>query len=1465
MARSPDGWATARRLADTGDLAGLAEHLRRHPPLPPEGARLLAHSNARVGHLVISWLRRFLRRCGDRERLLAWARILPRAFAERPPRVQRGLARLYAQLHAFVDGLPDWRAQVTGEPAAIAWLATAIGVDAAAIDAEGATERLLHALNELHGGDLSDPLGVLAALKAVGAPAGAALRLLAEARLAGTLGPAQVRDALRPWLAEGAPSAWAAALEPWCPADAVPLALIGPALADPARAPRAIAALARQGNGALLLAIARGELDGPPAGALEAAGGFVEAAADLIQVASSDPLAFGAALRIALGRAHERGVFVQSGDLVPLLKIFVSHRAWPAEELADLCHVARDALVERIAARPVDDPAWPRLLPILQVSQGRGANAAIRGILEAATARSTVRAAIEAAGAREDTEAEAQVLAWLAHHPQAALRALTRIGGTATARVLRAALGLDDAAERADWIVAWQTEALVLLWQLTPARSEARAALLQRINPSAMPKPIASDVAAERSDAARGLALNAALFIRPDQALVRIADLGEDGAFDTLYGLLREAVVGLFDGTVPGDSPFDTAHTSGRPDLPAAVRDALLKYGRRLHQRGRIRPVCLTREAEPGAAMLVEICLDLALFGGLEPAMQRCLLDAIQPHAVPGLANRLGPLVRSRADDVRAAAIRLLVARVHAERPYTIARLLRDDAPASLRPAIAAAAEFQVEAASGLVGRRLASPRADIVRAAADALVRLDAGQALPGIIDQLAQQDEPALRRPLLAAYDAADRGLGPLVDAIEAEADPLRRDRLLSALNRRLSPTWVRRLLVVERPVGAALLDAIADGRLTLDGSYDRLDAELIRAGLAPLRPPSTRPADQLRQAGWSPDLGAAVLVDPTLELGRLIRRHGRELLGLAPRLKGEALERLAAGLEHLGLDVARAELGALLDLLARVQTDDAICGLLTLLIRLGPGLPSFLAGACADAVRGVQRPIRDPLLRWQTLERLGALPEAADLHACLQDGDSPIPVLKAAFHARHVPSRPPEWALDPTAPLPTEGPRTTLIGALIAAVPHLDAPRRAEALAQLMRLQPLGAPPWILTEAEASVDVPPPARSKATLAEALAQLDADDAAERARAAELLLDWPDVTAAHLQVLLAWLDGRVQVSMDRQWVLADALDGAPDHLRCARSVELLEWLPKDRRRRHADRLWTLWRDGDPPMREAAATALRGLGAAFLLPRVATLVEECAWDAAELLGDAPLPQGPALDAVVEGLRVAGRESRARALAGRATAGPLGTPAPRPAPRPTRRAAADRLARIEAARGDDPQAARVALKLLVEAKAPGTLELLVDLTRHPDPARRILALRAVRQLADEATYLDAAVPFLDDERPDVRRSVIEALSEARHPRALGRLVELLRDRSRQIREAARNGLIRYREAALPVLRRALQRARPDRRALYGSIIDVIDDLTPVTVGEVPASGGGERTLEQPTEPPAEPPTEPPAAG
>lgn len=1406
-----------RAAADAGDLNVLADALWTHPPDPTDGAALLRHTDPRVVELVIGWLRGHVRRCADVELRRRWAEALPRDLATLGPRGQRGLARLYLQLLPYVSKLPDWRGLALSEPVALAWLTTAVHAGGAAITIEGPTERLVHALAAIYGAQLNDLEGVQTALLALSAarPAlgVAGLRLLDEAYQVRTIALADAQVWWRRWLTIDAAATLAL---PW--GQATPTDLV-PVLADPLHPARswAIEHLARRGEVEALTAIVQGDQPGPAAAALAALGDFATSAARLIEVAQ--PLAHAAALRIALTRAHRRGVFVQSTDLVPLLPFFVAHRAWPAEDFADLCHVARDALVERIAARPLDDPAWPRLLSVLAVSSGRGASAAIRGVLAGPAPAATLRAAIEAAGLREDTEAEALVLAHLEHFTPEALAALTRLGGAATARTLQSVLGLGEEPP-APWLLAWQTPALLLLWQLTPARSAARAQLLQRINPTRMPPAITRDVAAERSEAARRLALNAALFLRPDKAIIRLADLGEDSAFDTLYGLLRECVVGLFNGSIPGDSPLDTAHTAGRPDLPAKVRDALLAYGRTLAARGRIRPVCLTRGGEPGAAIFVEICLDLAGYGGLEPGMQRCLLHAITPYAAPHTLPRIKPLVRSRDPAVRAAAVRLFVARAHETRPHAVARLLRDDSEATVRPALAAVAEFAVRWATPWVAERLRDERPGVVQAAAEALVRMNAAEALPLIVEQLARCDDPHVCGPLIEAYEAATHRPWPLVDAFAEARDPAVQRRLLDALAGRLRAAWLVHLLRRNRPLGVRLLAAVRAGALVLDGSLESLHLAGVRQGVEAAQSTSDDPTVLLFRKGWTDSRGHAALVAPGAPVDRIVKAFGWECIDALPALSPAVQAKVTHALARLRGKTIRLWRPTLLQHAPAVKGPLAMSGLLRAFMRIGAELPLAIKGRIVDAIRAVPGGgVGDALLRVQTLRRLGAILQRSDIVAALADAQvsEPEPVdmrqtLAEMFDARVEPV---------LATLPRGAPITAeLIDALIAAVglPADDT------------LNWLGEPVARLRAAP----IPPPveATSQAGVQRAIEALGDPDEAVRAEAATRLLDWPDAVLAHREVLMAWLKGDVEVPVDRQWALAEALDARPRLIEGVPAIELLEWLSLERRRRHAARLWRIWLappNEDAAVRDAAGTGLRRLGAAFLLPRAAQAIEEGCWQAADLLTAGPLPRCPQLDDVVEHLRLAGQEVRADTLMGQAVVGPLGTPAPPPLPKRVRHTAPAQQALVDAAQGDDPQAARRALQALLEAKDPDTVPLLVKLTRHPDPARRMLALRAVRQLADAATYLDAALPFLDDPRTDVRRSVIEALSAAQHPAALPRLIELLRDPTRAIREAARNGLIHYGADAVAGVQTALRRAHPDQRAIYARVLAALEDL------------------------------------
>lgn len=1479
---------STRALADAGELLLLEEALRNRRPSIPEVGALLRHRDGRVVQAVLVWLQAEIPRTADPDVLSAWAQALPSALPPGcPPEVHSLLAQSVVELAPWGAPLPDWRAWSLAPALALPWLAASLAVaPRPAVAAEGPSERLLHALAGLKGSRCLDPIGLVDGLLALADErfAGPALRLLHEAAKALALPPSEVEARLKILVESGSLEALTALGSPWARPVTLPRQAVIEALADPTRAAAALNLLAGRGEGDLLRAVALGDLPGPRVAALAALGDHADPTVALA-VAQSDPLAFGPALRQALVAAHRRGRFVQAADVPRLITLFLAHRAWPAAELAELCHPVRDALVEAIGRLDAADHAWPRLLPVLVASESPAARGVVRTLLGRRPPQATERAALEAIAAAADAEAEGLVLEAFARHPPEALAALRVIGGVATFRSLRGFLGIEPAGDVAPWLLAYLEAAVTLLWQLCPPRSAGREELLGRLNPGELPRLIAADVAAERSGAARRLALNAALYQSPDQALIRLCALGEEGTWDTLSGLLRRTVVGLHDGSVAGDAPLGTEHTRGRPRIPEAVSEALLGHGRLLAERGRIRPTCLVRGGEPGQAFFAEIALDLALWGGLEAPMQHCLLVALEAVRAPGLVRRVHPLLRHKDPEVRAAAVRILVAQ-DAEDPrsdrrespralsFSITRLLREDDPITLRPALEAVARFGLRGATPLVAACLEHPNMNIKKSAAEALARLDAAAVVDRLVFWLGRHDNPGFRGLLNLAYDAARVGPTPLVVALAHAAGDTSDtaqsawtvELLLQALDGRLTATHLRRLLVGRHPASETLLAAVAAGRLTLqEGDLSILRVELRRYRLPAADrlppPPSTRPGpiEALERRGFDPQVARAALQDAASIpfLRGLVRRHPREWLALLPELEGPERRRLAPALADLDdLDAARLALGALLALLAEIappgpgggseisHDSKGIEGLVTLLVRVGAERPGPLAGRIIDALRALPpTPAGDGLMRWQALGRLGAVPLRSDLEAALADcarthdprGHS-LALLCLALQVQSPAPRPPAALLeavqrpDPTplaalAAVPVRDPGARL-AAIIAAWPHAIEGRQSELLTMALALQPLGTARWIkgLPGPPPRVKVQPEGAARRD--GLLAGLADADPAKRREAAVALLDWPDVPEAHLTVLEAWLAGQVDVPADRQWALAELLVGRPDLMAGPRAVEIVEWLPLARRRLLLDRLWSQWTQGVP----RAADRLRGLGAAFLLPDVAAAVAEGHLTAADLLSQGPLPRGPLLDRVVVALRAERAGERAPLaddLLHRARPGPLGTPEPPETPVPTAEPARDRDALVAAARGTDAAGARAALEALVQTPDTHLVDLLIELTTHRDLGRRILALRHLKRVADRATYLDAAVPFLDDPRPDVQRSVIRTLAHARHLGALKAIAELVDHRQRVVHDAAAEAIELYGHDALPVLKQLLRRARPDRRHTWLTLIDRIE--------------------------------------
>ncbi|MEV6521910.1 HEAT repeat domain-containing protein [Longispora sp. NPDC051575] len=435
---------------------------------------------------------------------------------------------------------------------------------------------------------------------------------------------------------------------------------------------------------------------------------------------------------------------------------------------------------------------------------------------------------------------------------------------------------------------------------------------------------------------------------------------------------------------------------------------------------------------------------------------------------------------------------------------------------------------------------------------------------------------------------------------------------------------------------------------------------------------------------------------------------------------------------------------------------------------------------------------------------------------------------------------------------------------LDALIRMYPTADRAVREPLLDWMLDLQPLGAAPWTLGEragpscgsgstgahraggpwAESdhrgearhrpdggqAVAAPPVARRSGARREQLrAALTGADPGARRAAAEELTGWPD-PADRLVVLREYLAGRVDLPIGR--AVAGTLRAVPGaELRAARPdrmVDTLRCLDGPGRAAHAPLLLAWWEQG-----RISRTDLR------------QVPDEALFD---LVGARISAGETGLVAAVAGLRVPYTPERAalrRRLAGLSDTfelveGPLRSPADRARdgaalaalrepPHPATRREPTWVELLDRARAGDPEEVRRALTLLGEAHGDGRggaglPELLARLLGHGEPRIRLHAHRLSRRLLDRDTYLGHTELLLRDPQPAIVRSAVAALGHAGHRPAVPALVELLSHPHPTVRRASAAALELIGPAAVPALRHAAGRARPDRRAVYTAVLD-----------------------------------------
>lgn len=569
--------------------------------------------------------------------------------------------------------------------------------------------------------------------------------------------------------------------------------------------------------------------------------------------------------------------------------------------------------------------------------------------------------------------------------------------------------------------------------------------------------------------------------------------------------------------------------------------------------------------------------------------------------------------------------------------------------------------------------------------------------------------------------------------------------------------------------------LLDALADAR---DG--DRHDLLAVLEGVAPLLTATAKPAAvaAVRALGPAP-------ATPGRSTLTLLRR-----LGAVP-VRADLDRALADA--RLGADPWRAETSVLREAFAVPEPDDAA--------PVSAGVRAWQS-ALADAVRAP-----DALAGFRRTDD-GTLPSRDRLAALVEAHRSAAPGVRPALI---------DW---------------------------------------MTWLQPVDAPPWTLAESARAPEPPPRRvraddldlpRSAAQRERLLALLESAGEEGRQTAAEALARWPE-PEARLAVLRAYLRGRVTLP---------AAAGPTRLLGALDETELRDdGFLRDRVARAAAGLdpWELgrlvplllewWEHAPPAVARAVGDTLRAYPADALAEALGDRLDSGAWGYLDLLAGRPLLRTPALTRTRSRLRTEGRTELADRLrlvdgplrgpdAGRQDAAALAALRDRAAGPTAMRHRPTRQELLDLAATGTPEQICRALTELASAhpgpepdQDPELLDLLGGLLTHPRPRVRLRAHRTSRAMLGRRAHLRHTELLLDDPRPDVVRMAVLTLCRAGWEPAVPAVTALLGHPHAVVREAAAEGLVGLGGAAVPALRRATARARPDRRSRYTEILDRI---------------------------------------
>ncbi|GGS27712.1 hypothetical protein Snoj_10340 [Streptomyces nojiriensis] len=1131
------------------DVSWLAGRLDARICEPAVFERLIRHDDPRLRHLGLVLLAERVTsgRPADEQEMAELAGLLP-VSVEGPPETALVLARLHERLEPHRQGLrrPSWRTAGLPATVQIAWLRAELLNEPAAIRKEPPGELLYQAVRGLTVTCAHRPEQLVNELVGSGDPVlqAAALRLARQGLHAGLLAPALVREYVINLLGVDSADVVTAVLgeltRPWAALDPLPPGRLSPFLAPesviarPQVADAAITAASHHGHRGLLWQVVDDE-ELPPGlrrRAMELLGDLADRGdiGALTAVAARDPLLFGGPAVTCLRGLHRRGHFPDDPHVPSVIGLALADHTIAPHEVATILFTSRQAMFRVLVDADAGDPSWPRRLALLVALAGQGAGElpigdAITRVLPSAPEPGPF---LDAIRALRHEDAEDAVIALLPSAPAAALDALEAIGGHRTTTALREGLGLatpQSGGVIAPHLRAVRHRALEILWHLTHDPAERRAVLV-RLDPADLPARIARDLGGPDE---RELALLSS-HLDPDEpvaALCRLAAHGGVGTLPVIADLLLRVVAGLAASWEPGGAApgAGSGQSAGEPVVPQEIVDAVHGLGRRLHERGRIRPSCMLDAAtatEAGHALVATMGLDLLERPGLSSGEQAILLELLLRAPCVRTRARVHHLLRHRDRHVRKHVIALLARDATGDDAQalsaTLIALTAAQDVQTVRQALLALGHARARWASAAIAACLGHPNMNVKKTAAGVLARAGTPTAVPALLRWLGRHDNPGLRGALVEALRAilGDAYPATVLAAAERTEDGRARELLLEGLDRTLSARSVLALDDQASRVAPTLLALVAAGRVGLaSGTVEELSTALAAHGITP--PAAPRPAADtgadldvrsLLAEGWNPSVALRLAERPEqphpaqLRALRPLLADWLRLAGSEPAVRDRVLRltlRLCPAPWTTGeLTAFARSTGVLLDGLAEASAEDRH-DLVAVLEAVAPTLPAALRPAVADAVRALPSvPGSRSVLT--LLRGLGAVPVRADLEQALAAarlGADPwqaeTAVLREAFAAPHTSpagagagAGAEAWraALDAAVRTPNSLEQVRLLrllrrrrdgipgsrdrlSALIDAYAAAGPETRAALVDWMTDIQPLDAPPWTIAE--------------------------------------------------------------------------------------------------------------------------------------------------------------------------------------------------------------------------------------------------------------------------------------------------------------------------------------------------------------------------------------------------------------